>query len=73
MTKFKFQSVKRYKRGAFWSPGDPRLCIRCKVHHRNEGTRSSQAVMTADLVIAGSPWTLPVAYCPDHAPEEEEK
>ena len=69
MTKFKFQSVKRYKRGAHWPDGEPRMCTRCGVNR----TRRRQAVLTGDLVIDNSPWTLPVAYCPDHVPEEEEK
>ena len=64
MNGIRLVNVKRFARGAKWSDGEPRMCVRCGV----ERTRRHQAVITAELTN-GSPYRVPVAYCPRHEPE----
>ena len=70
MTSYRFVLVKRYVRGARWPSGDPRMCDRCGISQRENGSRRRQATFTATLVEPGSPYRLPVAYCHDHEPDE---
>lgn len=69
---FKFQNVKRFKRGAKWGNGESRMCTRC--NSDIEVTRSRQAVVTADLFntrnTASKRIVVPVAYCQEDTPEE---
>lgn len=66
---FRYQSVKRYKRGARWPDGKTRTCTRCRIEKVN-GTRgrAAQATVTAVLITASS--QVPVAYCEAHIPED---
>lgn len=63
---FYWTRVQRYKRGAQWDDGSPRMCTRCGI----ERTRRQQAVMTALLRLEGNRFKVPVGYCNDHVPEE---
>ena len=67
----KFVYVKRFKRGAYWNDGDPRMCVRCAVEV-SYGRRSQrrQAVVTAIDVTGDSKFN--VGYCDEHVPEELE-
>jgi hypothetical protein len=67
MVSFRFTNVQHYKRGASWPDGSPRMCIRCGY----EGLgRRARATVIATLRKAGSRFKVPVAYCPNHTPEE---
>ncbi len=61
---FRLVGVQRFKRGAYWGPGDARLCVRCGISRG----RRRQAVVTALLCRPPARYRLPVAYCGDHVP-----
>ena len=61
---YSFVNVQRFKRGASWPDGTPRMCTRCDLR-----TRRSQAVVVAEMKYAGSKFAVPVGYCADHAPD----
>ena len=63
---FRLVGVQRFKRGAYWGPGDPRMCLRCGISRG----RRRQAVLTALLTRPPARYRLPVAYCRDHMPDE---
>ena len=67
----KLINVKRSKRGATWSNGEPRMCTTCSIEDKDEDRRRRrrQAVVTADRVN-GSRFRLPVAYCEKHVPDD---
>ena len=65
---FRFQQVKRFKRGATWPDGEPRMCTRCAVEVAHElKRRKRRAVVTA--VIRHGKYRVPVGYCAGHVPE----
>lgn len=68
---FRYQSVKRYKRGARWPDGETRTCTRCRIE-KNGGQRgrAKAAVVTAEVRKTGSKYVIPVAYCEAHIPED---
>ncbi len=72
MSQFKFQNVKRFKRGAKMSNGEGLMCTRCNTNP--DQRRSRQAVVTAELfntrVPARKRIVVPVAYCKADTPEE---
>lgn len=61
---YRYINVQRYKRGAKWPDGNPRMCTRCGYERK----RRKRAVVTAVLKYTGSPYRVPVAYCDDHDP-----
>jgi len=63
---YRLINVRRYKRGASWDNGEPRLCTRCGVNK----TRKKRAVVVADLKYGGTKFAIPVAYCENHIPDE---
>lgn len=67
---FSYRKVRRYRRGATWSDGTPRMCTRCGAAGRG---RRRQAVVTAVLCHTSSPYQLPVSYCPDDIPQDLEE
>jgi hypothetical protein len=62
---YRFQNIKRYKRGAYWPDGKPRYCTRCGAEQQ---TRRNQAYLVA--VLQDTKYKVPVAYCAIHVPEE---
>jgi hypothetical protein len=64
---FRLVEVKRYKRGAHWPEGEPRMCGRCAIEGR---TRRRQAVLTAFLVRPPARFRMPVEWCSHHLPVE---
>ena len=67
---FRLVEVKRFKRGAFFADGEPRMCGRCAIVGRDrERVRRRQAVLTAILVRPPAPFRMPVAWCSHHLPE----
>lgn len=64
---FRLVEVKRYKRGAFYTDGEPQMCGRCSIEGRR---RRRQAVLTAVLVRPPATYRMPLAWCPVHVPEE---
>ena len=72
MSQFKFQNIKRFKRGAKLSNGEGLMCTRCNTDPDQK--RSRQAVVTAELfntrVPASKRIVVPVAYCQKDIPEE---
>lgn len=62
---YRYVEVKRFKRGATWPDGQPRICTRCRVEDR---ARCKRATVTALLQYVGSKYKVPVAYCPEHVP-----
>ena len=68
---FRLVEVRRFKRGAFWPDGEPRMCGRCAIEGPGRvGARRRQAVLTAVLVRPPSPYRCPVDWCEDHLPDE---
>ena len=62
---YRYVDVKRYKRGASWPDGQPRLCTRCGV----EQVRRKRAVVVANLKYSGAKTKVPVSYCESHVPD----
>lgn len=62
---FSYVNVKRFKRGASWDNGKPRLCTRCGI----EQVRRKRAVVVANLKYVGAKTKVPVAYCENHIPD----
>ena len=60
-------NVKRYKRGASWPDGKPRMCTRCSYEKEDAGRRK-RAVVIGELQYTGSKFKTPVSYCEDHIP-----
>ena len=67
---FRLVEVRRFKRGAFWSDGEPRMCGRCAVNGRDRHARRRQAVVTAVLVRPPARFRCPVDWCEEHLPDE---
>ena len=68
---YHYQQVKRYKRGAKWPDGEPRMCTRCGAQVAHEmKSRRKQAVVTAMMCYAKTKFKLPVAYCDEHIPDQ---
>jgi len=67
----KYQSVKRYKRGATWGDGETRTCTVCRSEkNHGERKRAKAATVVADSKNLQSGYILPVGYCEEHTPEE---
>jgi hypothetical protein len=71
---YRYMHVKRYKRGASWPDGEARLCTACRNGKKwGDVKRVKRATVTAMLKYAGAKWKVPVSYCDDHDPTQEEE
>ncbi len=62
-----YTHIKRYKRGAHWPTGEPRMCVRCRANGR---PRANVAVVTAVSKSDKDSFKMPVGYCQEHIPDE---
>ncbi len=68
---YRYQEVKRYKRGAKWPNGEVRMCTRCGALADSDALgRRKQATVTAMMKYGKTQFKLPVAYCDEHIPDQ---